>query len=262
MRPIWKFNWKVHLAHTVGKLKTTPRRRSARTTGGNVNFLGDFSLRLASVHHRRGALRLFAFNRLKSHLLPVPYAILPDALPRRRATGIVVGRLLQPRRVVRRQNRSRAMRDVISDAFANNARSLQFAVVIYGVIRPLSSTQLGVYCICRRCCIVHHDDNAIRDANATLTKATSRWVVCALFALYLSTVNVNLIFIRLLDALRYTTTLYTNRKEKFSSAIRASFRFRIRTNSITNTGLVKRKNNTENINARKTYLRYVHFFQN
>jgi len=117
-----------------------------------------------------------------------------DALPCRRASGTRVGRLLQPRRVVRRQNHSRTKRDVISDTFANNVRSLQFAIVIYRMIRPLSSTWLDVYCICRRCCIARDDNNAIRDVDATLTKATSHCAVCALFALHLLTVNVNLIF--------------------------------------------------------------------
>lgn len=156
----------------MGKLKTTPRRRSerdpARPASASIFWTIFPSASRRPVHHRRGALRLFAFNRLKSHLLPVPYAILSDALPH--SPSHQVGgsrRLFQPRRVVRRQTASaRETHDVISDAFANNARSLRFAIVIYGAIRPLSSARLGVYCICRRRCIVRRDDNAIRDADA------------------------------------------------------------------------------------------------
>lgn len=116
----------------------TASRESTCSTGNAVNFLDDFFLLLVSVHHRRDALHLSAFNRLKSHLLPAPVpvcnfvrcftALLRSVPP----VLVVVGWLFQPRRIVRRQNGARC--DVISDAFANNARSLRFAVVIRGVI--------------------------------------------------------------------------------------------------------------------------------
>lgn len=105
----------------------------------------------------------------------------------RAAMPPVVGRFFQPRRIIRRQNGV-----IVSEMqrnFANNARSLRFAVVIRGVILLLSSTRLDVYCICHRCCIVRRYDNAIRDA-----KATSRYVICVLFALHLAIVNENQTF--------------------------------------------------------------------
>lgn len=150
---------------TAAQIGARPRSASV-----GVNFLDDFSLRLTpagpSSSWRASFIRIQPVEI--SFITRIPYAILSDALPH--SPSHQVGgsrRLFQPRRVVRRQTASaRETHDVISDAFANNARSLRFAIVIYGAIRPLSSARLGVYCICRRRCIVRRDDNAIRDADA------------------------------------------------------------------------------------------------
>jgi len=137
----------------------------------------------------------------------------PDALPRRRATGSSRSAFATATRRTTTKSFAREARRNFWRVREYNARSLQFAVVIYVVIRPLSSTRLRVYCICRRCFIARHDDNAIRDADATLTKATSRCAICTLFALY-STVNVNLIFTMHLIVRRITLQNDTLRQRK------------------------------------------------